>query len=82
MFRTSPPITAFQIKLRPRAAQLLALMSERHRRRPQEQAAWLIECALEAWHEDVDQHRQQDASPEPIEEEEWASPTMTVTPPF
>lgn len=40
-----------QIRLRDRGAGLLSLMAERERRRPQDQAAILIEQALEAWAE-------------------------------
>lgn len=38
-----------QIRLRPRGGHLLTLMAERERRRPQDQAAVLVERALEAW---------------------------------
>jgi len=38
-----------QIRLRPRSSGLLTLMAERERRRPQDQAAVLVERALEAW---------------------------------
>jgi len=72
MSGTSPPLTAFQIRIRPRSAKLLVLMSEQQRRRPQDQAAWLVELALEAWIDDAHQHHADE--PGPSEETvEWAS---------
>jgi len=41
--------TTMQIRLRPRGSALLSLMSERERRRPQDQAAVLVERALQVW---------------------------------
>jgi len=67
MSRTSP-LTALQIRLRPREIGLLTLMAERERRRPQDQAAALVGFALEEWAEKTGLAAP--AAPEPFDEVE------------